>query len=190
MWEVINKDFSWEIIDNTTGKLIIKCNEFVNKAKSICENHNREINVMPVSIKIKNYGDYKIESIKVGDWIDLAVSEDIEMKQGESKKLPLGVAIQLPEGYEAHVVPRSSTFDRYKIIQTNSIGIIDNSYCGDDDIWMFPAFAMSDTKIPKGTRICQFRIMETMKKACCDIEIEYVDSLGNANRGGFGSTGK
>ena len=190
MWEVINKDFSWEIIDNTTGKRSIKCNEFVNKAKSICENHNREINVMPISIKIKNYGDYKIESIKVGDWIDLAVSEDIEMKQGESKKLPLGVAIQLPEGYEAHVVPRSSTFDRYKIIQTNSIGIIDNSYCGDDDIWMFPAFAMSDTKISKGTRICQFRIVETMKKAFGDIKIEYVDSLGNANRGGFGSTGK
>lgn len=143
-----------------------------------------------MKVKIKNYGDYNIHVKDVGDWIDLAVSEDIAMSAGEFKKLPLGVAVQLPDGYEAHVVPRSSTFGRYGIIQTNSIGIIDNSYCGDNDIWMFPAFAMHDTTIPKGTRICQFRIVETMKKACGDIEIEYVESLGNDDRGGFGSTGK
>lgn len=142
-----------------------------------------------MKIKIKNYSDYTVKVEDVGDWIDLAVSEDIEMSAGEFKKLPLGVAIQLPEGFEAHVVPRSSTFGRYGIIQTNSIGIIDNSYCGDNDIWMFPAFALRDTNIPKGTRICQFRLVETMRKACGDTEIEYVESLGNKDRGGFGSTG-
>ena len=144
---------------------------------------NIKIQYLNDEIKRLEYIDGK------SDWIDLRAAERVELKAGEFKLIHLGVAMELPEGYEANLVPRSSTFDRYKIIQTNSIGIIDNSYCGDDDIWMFPAFAMSDTKIPKGTRICQFRIMETMKKACGNIEIEYVDSLGNANRGGFGSTG-
>ena len=105
---------------------------------------------------------------------------------GEYKRISLGVSMELPEGYEAHVVPRSSTFERYGIIMANEVGIIDNSFCGPEDIWQFPALAMRDTRIEKGDRICQFRIMPAMG----DVSIVTVDKLGGTNRGGFGSTGK
>lgn len=142
---------------------------------------------MEFEIKIKYFDEVEpIEAIEVGDWIDLKVSETVEMKKGEFKLLPLGVAMQLPEGYEALVVPRSSTFKKYKIIQTNSIGVIDESYCGDDDMWRFPAYAMEDTVIEKNTRICQFRIVKHQPS----IKLTTVTELGNANRGGFGSTGE
>lgn len=142
---------------------------------------------MELEIKIKYFNEVEpIEAIEVGDWIDLKVSETVEMKKGEFKLLPLGVAMQLPEGYEALVVPRSSTFKKYKIIQTNSIGVIDESYCGDDDMWRFPAYAMEDTVIEKNTRICQFRIVKHQPS----IKLTTVAELGNANRGGFGSTGE
>ncbi|EHL16054.1 dUTP diphosphatase [Peptoanaerobacter stomatis] len=120
------------------------------------------------------------------DWIDLKSAEDVELKAFEHKLINLGFALELPIGYEAYVLPRSSTFKNFGIIQTNSMGIIDNSYCGDEDYWRLPVLAIRDTKINKGDRICQFRIMEKMK----DIEIEIVEHLGNKNRGGFGSTGK
>ena len=94
--------------------------------------------------------------------------------------------IRLPEGYEAHVVPRSSTFKNYGIIQTNSCGIIDGTYCGDDDMWRMPVYAVRDTVIHVNDRICQFRIFENQPK----ITFDEVESLGNKNRGGFGSTGK
>lgn len=94
------------------------------------------------------------------DWIDLRASERVELKAGEFKLIPLGVAMELPKGYEAHVVPRSSTFKNYGILQTNSCGIIDGSYCGDDDMWRLPAYATRDTVIEKNDRICQFRIVE------------------------------
>ena len=123
---------------------------------------------------------------KKSDWIDLKSAEDIELKAFEYRLINLGFALELPSGYEAHIVPRSSTFKNFGIIQTNSMGIIDNSYCGNEDIWRLPVIALRDTKINKGDRICQFRIMEKMK----DIEIEIVNSLKGANRGGFGSTGK
>ena len=100
-------------------------------------------------------------------------------------KFPLGVAIEIPKGYEAIVVPRSSTYSRYGIIQTNSIGVIDESYCGDGDEWKLPAYAMRGTDIPKDTRIAQFRIIKHQP----EFEIEVVSELGNENRGGFGSTG-
>ena len=98
-------------------------------------------------------------------------------------KLP---GVKLPEGYEAHVVPRSSTFKNYGIIQTNSCGIIDGTYCGDDDMWRMPVYAVRDTVIHVNDRICQFRIFENQPK----ITFDEVESLGNKNRGGFGSTGK
>ena len=107
------------------------------------------------------------------------------MKQFEYALIDLGFALQLPDGYEAHIVPRSSTFKNFGVLQTNSMGIIDNSYCGDEDYWRLPVIAMRDTVIKKGDRICQFRIMEKMS----NIEVEIVKTLGNENRGGFGSTG-
>ena len=128
----------------------------------------------------------KIKHIDIGDWIDLRAAENIELKTGDFRLIPLGVAIQLPAGYEAHIVPRSSTFKNYGIIQTNSIGIIDESYCGDNDQWMMPVYATRDVVINKNNRICQFRIMKKMP----EVEVETVEHLGNSNRGGFGSTGK
>ena len=120
------------------------------------------------------------------DWIDLRASEEVTLKAGEFCLIPLGVAMELPEGYEAHVVPRSSTFKNYGIIQTNSCGIIDGTYCGDDDMWRMPVYAVRDTVIHVNDRICQFHIFENQPK----ITFDEVESLGNKNRGGFGSTGK
>ncbi len=120
------------------------------------------------------------------DWIDLRASETVELRAGEFKLIPLGVAMELPRGYEAHVVPRSSTFKNYGILQTNSCGIIDGSYCGDQDMWRMPVYATRDTVIGKNERICQFRIVENQPK----IVFEEVASLDGENRGGFGSTGR
>lgn len=120
------------------------------------------------------------------DWIDLRASETVELKAGEFKLIPLGVAMELPAGYEAHVVPRSSTFKNYGVLQVNSCGIIDGSYCGDEDMWRMPVYATRDTVVRKNDRICQFRIVENQPK----IEFQQVASLKNENRGGFGSTGK
>ncbi|GIU69794.1 MAG: putative deoxyuridine 5'-triphosphate nucleotidohydrolase YncF [Candidatus Woesearchaeota archaeon] len=140
-----------------------------------------------IKIKIKYFkkDTNKLEKIDKGDWIDLFVSEDIEMNAGEFLLIPLGVAMELPEGYEAHVAPRSSTFKKYGLIQVNSIGIIDESYKGDDDQWYFPVLATRDVSIPKNSRICQFRIIEKQP----EVEFQEVEFLQNKNRGGFGSTG-
>ena len=140
-------------------------------------------------LKIKYFNE-NIEKLKYidgkSDWIDLRAAEDITLKAGEFKLIPLGIAIALPAGYEAHVVPRSSTFKNFGVIQTNSMGIIDGSYSGDNDQWFFPALAMRDTEIKVNDRICQFRIMEHQPA----IEFDEVDHLEGADRGGFGSTGK
>lgn len=139
-------------------------------------------------IKIKYFTDQidKLDYIDgKSDWIDLRASEEVTLKAGEFKLIPLGVAMQLPKGYEAHLMPRSSTYKNFGIIQTNSCGIVDGSYCGDDDMWRMPALAMRDTVIHVNDRIAQFRIVENQPK----IVFEEVESLGNANRGGFGSTG-
>ncbi|MBQ7903129.1 MAG: dUTP diphosphatase [Oscillospiraceae bacterium] len=140
-----------------------------------------------MEIKIKYFTDKidRVAPISKGDWIDLRAAETVRMKAGEFRLIPLGVAMQLPQGYEAHVCPRSSTFKNFGVIQTNSMGIIDNTYCGDNDQWFFPAFALRDTVINVNDRICQFRIMENQPK----IEFNIVESLGNADRGGHGSTG-
>ncbi len=138
------------------------------------------------TIKIKYLRDIqKIERFNVGDWIDLRAAEDVVMYGGEYKLIPLGVAMELPHGYEALVAPRSSTFKKCGIIMTNSIGIIDESFKGDNDEWHFPAFAMYDTMIRKNERICQFRIIEHMPQ----IHLKEVECLGNDDRGGIGSTG-
>ena len=138
------------------------------------------------TIKIKYLRDIqKIEKFNVGDWIDLRAAEDVIFYGGEYKLIPLGVAMELPEGYEALVAPRSSTFKKCGIIMTNSIGIIDETFKGDNDEWHFPAFAMYDTKIRKNERICQFRIIEHQPL----IHLKEVDHLGNDDRGGIGSTG-
>ena len=139
------------------------------------------------TIKIKYHDPdvLRIDKIKKGDWIDLRSAEDITLKAGEFYLISLGVSIQVPEGYESILAPRSSTFKNFGIIQSNSIGVIDESYCGDDDIWMFPAYAIRDTKINKNDRICQFRIIKHQP----EVEIETVETLGNENRQGFGSTG-
>ena len=140
-------------------------------------------------IKIKYHDNKmpKLETIngKYSDWIDLRAADDIDLKAGEFKLISLGVSMQLPAGYEAHVVPRSSTFKNYGIIQTNHQGVIDNSYCGDNDVWKFPAYALKDTHINKYDRICQFRIIEKQPQ----IMFNEVETLGNEDRGGFGITG-
>jgi len=140
-------------------------------------------------IKIKYFSEEIEKLTYIGgksDWIDLRAAQRVEMKAGEFKLIPLGVAMALPEGYEAHVVPRSSTFKNFGVIQTNSMGIIDNSYCGPNDQWFFPAYALRDTVIEVNDRICQFRIMENQPEL-----VFTEDSLEkNEDRGGHGSTGK
>ena len=138
-------------------------------------------------VKIKYIRDIEpIRQLIKGDWIDLRCAEDVSMSKGEYKKIPLGIAIELPKGYEALIAPRSSTFEHYNVILVNSLGIIDESYCGDEDEWHFLAYAIKGTFIPKNTRIAQFRIIKHQP----DIELKVVDVLGNENRGGIGSTGK
>ena len=152
------------------------------------------------TIKIK-YTDsdlIRLEKIQKGCWIDLRAAEDVTLEKGDSKLINLGIAMELPVGYEAILVPRSSTFKNYGIIQTNGEGVIDGfstdekgnviqgtGYCGDNDIWKMPVYATRYTVIHKNDRICQFRIQKKQP----DIEFVEVEHLRNDNRGGFGSTG-
>lgn len=141
------------------------------------------------TIKIKYFTD-AIDRLTYidgkSDWIDLRASEEISLKAGEFALIPLGVAMELPKGYEAHLVPRSSTYKTWGLIQTNSMGVIDCSYCGDEDMWRMPVYATRDTTVHVNDRIAQFRIVENQPQ----IHFEQVEHLENANRGGFGSTGK
>lgn len=139
------------------------------------------------TIKIKYHTNEidKIKEIAVGDWIDLRAAETVLLHKGDFALISLGVSMKLPDGYEAHVVPRSSTFKKWGVLQTNSMGIIDNSYSGTNDIWRFPALAVRDTVINKNDRICQFRIVKRQPT----IEFEEMDTLDAVDRGGFGSTG-
>ena len=139
-----------------------------------------------MNIKVKYHADIlPLEHTPNGDWVDLRVAEDVEMKAGDFKIISLGVSMKLPEGYEALIIPRSSTFKTWGILQTNHCGLIDNSYCGDNDVWKFPALAMRDTVIHKNDRICQFRIQKKMDT----ITFDTVDKLDGVDRGGFGSSG-
>ena len=139
-----------------------------------------------LSVKIKYHTDMLlIDQFENGDWIDLRAAEDVEMSAGDFRLISLGVSMKLPDGYEAHVVPRSSTYRRWGIIQANHMGVIDNSYCGDNDIWKFPAIAIRDTEIYKNDRICQFRIVKKQP----EFEFEEVEYMDDPDRGGFGSSG-
>lgn len=141
---------------------------------------------MQIKIIYHNSNLNHIEKIEQGDWIDLRASCDYCLKAGEFALIDLGVSMKLPDGYEAHVAPRSSTFKNYGIIQTNSIGIIDNSYSGTNDIWKMPVYATRDCSIKTNERICQFRIVEKMP----NVRFEETNALDSVNRSGFGSTGK
>lgn len=140
-----------------------------------------------MKIKVKYLSDkiIPLSKIEQGDWIDLRASEELYLNRGDFALIPLGMAVELPKGYEAHIVPRSSTFKNFGIIQTNGMGVVDESYCGDNDQWFMPVYATRFIKINTNDRICQFRIVKKMP----EIEIETVDKLGNDNRGGHGSTG-
>ena len=141
------------------------------------------------NIQIKYFTD-EIEKLTYiagkSDWIDLRAAKEMELKAGQYAMIPLGVAMKLPEGYEAHIVPRSSTYKNFGLIQTNHMGVVDESYCGDNDQWHMPVYAMRDTVIRVNDRICQFRIMEHQPQ----IVFEEVETLNAPDRGGFGSTGK
>lgn len=142
---------------------------------------------MTLKVKYHNKNLLPLEFIQnKSDWIDLRSAETVTIKAFEFKIISLGVSIQLPKGYEAYIVPRSSTFSTWGIIQTNSVGIIDESYCGDNDVWKMPIFALRDTTINENDRICQFRIQPKMS----GINFETVKTLKNKDRDGFGSTGK
>lgn len=144
---------------------------------------------MMKNIQIKYFTD-EIERLTYidgkSDWIDLRAAKEMDLKAGQYAMIPLGVAMKLPEGYEAHIVPRSSTYKNYGLIQTNHMGVVDESYCGDNDQWHMPVYAFRDTVVHVNDRICQFRIMEHQPK----IVFEEVEALSAPDRGGFGSTGK
>lgn len=142
-----------------------------------------------MKIQIK-YFDNEIDKIanieNKNDWYDLRAADTIKLKAGEFKLIPLGVGMILPDGYEANIVPRSSTFKNYGLLQTNSFAVIDNSYSGNNDQWMMPVYATRDVVINKNDRICQFRINKKQPV----FEFEEVEHLNDIDRGGFGSTGK
>ena len=140
---------------------------------------------MKIYLKYFVDGLQPVEKLAKGDWIDLRAAEDVQLSAGDFRYLRLGVGMILPEGYEAHVAPRSSTFKNFGVLVANSFGVIDNSYCGDEDEWRLPILAMRDTVIHKNDRICQFRIVEKQP----EIEFETVEHLREESRGGFGSTG-
>ena len=148
---------------------------------------NKRYTEKPLEIMVKYFNESieKIEKISKGDWIDLRSAVTIELKKGDFTLIPLGVGMKLPCGYEANIVPRSSTFKNYGIIQTNHFAVIDNSYSGDEDEWMLPVYATRDTVINFNDRICQFRINKKMPQ----IHIKEVEKLDDESRGGFGSTG-
>lgn len=171
-----------QCIDELVSKEILQYRDEFDFSDYIITENPKPIKIKYVSKKLK-----RLENIEgKSDWIDLRAAEDVHMNAGEFKLISLGVAMQLPDGYEAHIVPRSSTFKNFGVIQTNHMGVIDNSYCGDNDIWRFPAYAIRDTDIKFNDRICQFRIMKKQP----EIIFEEVKKLDNVDRGGIGSTGK
>lgn len=141
------------------------------------------------TIKILYHTD-KIEKLTYidgkSDWIDLRAAERYELKKGDFALINLGISMRLPEGYEAHIAPRSSTFKKWGLIQTNGVGVVDFSYNTSEDVYMMPVLATRDTVVEVNDRVCQFRIMKNQPR----IEFEEVEVLEGVARGGFGSTGK
>lgn len=167
------------------GKLTEKTVKFMEIDK-LNKNGRRFNKNLTILVKYFDGETKELEKIPTGDWIDLRSAETIEYKQGDFIKLPLGIAMSLPFEYEAHVAPRGSTFKNFGVIQTNSVGVVDESYRGNDDQWFVPLLAMRDGKIEKGDRVCQFRIMSKMPK---NLKLITVKELKSPNRGGHGSTG-
>lgn len=177
----------YDYIHAFPGDWIVLCDERLYKYSE--DEFSNTFTKITKTIRIKYLSD-KIEKLGYiagkSDWIDLRAAEEIDIKAGEFKLIPLGIAMELPKGYEAHVVPRSSSYKNYGIIQTNSMGVIDETYCGDGDQWFMPVLAMRDTHICVNDRVCQFRIMKHQPP----INFEETDCLNNDDRGGHGSTGK
>lgn len=144
---------------------------------------------MELKIKYTHEDSYRLKVIKKGDWIDLAIDEDISVNQGGVVKVPLGVAMKLPEGVEAHILPRSSTFGKTGLLLTNSMGVIDNSYSGDNDEWGAMFYATRPVFVERGTRLLQFRLVDTQSTMFGPVEFNEVNKLDDVDRGGFGSTG-
>lgn len=140
---------------------------------------------MEIKVKYHCGAAKPIRQAHPGEWIDLRAADDVYLEAGKFHLISLGVSIQLPYGYEAIIASRSSTFKNYGVIQTNGIGVIDHTYCGDADLLQFPCYATADKIIHAGDRIAQLRIQKTQG----DIEITEVEHLSNKNRGGIGSTG-
>ncbi len=140
---------------------------------------------MKIFVKYHNPRLIKLDKLGIGDWIDLRAAEDVELHQGESRLISLGISVKLPEGYEAHIAPRSSSFRKWGFLQTNGVGVVDNSYSGTNDLWQLPVYATRDAVIHENDRICQFRIMKQMP----ELEFCEVDTLDEVDRGGFGTTG-
>lgn len=180
--EVI-KNFNRETGERTTKLLTLSANDIspYREKKTSKREHQ------PLQIKVKYFDDEipNLEKFSTGDWIDLRAAETVELKQFGYKLIPLGIGMKLPHGYEVNIVPRSSTFKNFGILQTNSYGVIDNSYSGNSDQYHFPALAMRDTVIQKGDRICQMRLNRIMP----NVEFQTVEFLDEISRGGFGSTG-
>lgn len=149
-------------------------------------NINKIDNKIDIDVMYHNPDLIPINLLEKGDWIDLRAAKEYKLFSGEFYLIDLGISIKLPEGYEAHIVPRSSSFKNWGIIQTNGIGIIDNSYCGENDVWMMPVLATKGADIHVNDRVCQFRIVKKMSN---NIEINTVEHLNTQDRGGFGSTG-
>ena len=142
---------------------------------------------MAKKIKIKRIVD--TAGVRVGtpgEWIDICLPEAVEFRKGEPKFIKLGIAVKLPKDHEAIIAERSSTFGRYGLLLTNSIGVIDNAYCGDNDEWGALFYPTRDVYVPLGTRLLQFRI----QKCQPEVKVKYVDKLNGKDRGGFGSTGR
>ena len=158
-------------------------NFFGEEKNSEFKNEN---NSLSIEVMYHNPDLIPINFQENGDWIDLRAAEEYHLYPDRFYLINLGVSMKLPEGYEAHLVPRSSTFKNWGLIQTNGIGIIDNSYCGENDIWMMPVITTKITDIQVNDRICQFRIV---KKMPSNITIKSVEHLNSIDRGGFGSTG-
>ena len=140
---------------------------------------------MKIYVKYHNPRLIKLDKLGIGDWIDLRAAEDVKLRQGEFRLISLGISVKLPEGYEAHIAPRSSSFKKWGFLQTNGVGVVDNSYSGTNDLWMLPVYATRDTEIKENDRICQFRIVRQMP----ELEFCEVETLDEIDRGGFGVTG-
>lgn len=159
---------------------------------------NGELNIMKkLEMKIRYFeGATKLEKIQKGNWIDVYANKDVFVPEGDRAMIPLGFALELPKGWEGHLAPRSSTFKTWGLIQTNHVGVVDDTYVGNDDQWHMPVFCLQGkdikggiykgTWVKKGDKLGQFRVMEVMP----EIEFVEVEELTNENRGGFGTTSK